>query len=126
MTVSEAMMTANPRYRWLVTGGAGFLGVHMCRGLADRGQEVAVYDIAPFPPAEKVDGIHLVRGDVRDSKELARHLAGVDFVVHAAAALALASREEIERVNAEGTRIVIEECAKARVKRVVYVGTTAV
>ena len=48
------------------------------------------------------------------------------YVVHAAAALALAPAGEIHQVNAEGTRIVLEECAKARVKRVVYISTTAV
>jgi nucleoside-diphosphate-sugar epimerase len=119
-------MTADRQYRWLVTGGAGFLGVHLCRGLADRGQIVTAYDIAPFSPAEQLGGVNLVRGDVRNSKKLARELANVDFVVHAAAALALASREEIDQVNAEGTRIVLEECAKAKVRRVVYIGTTAV
>jgi nucleoside-diphosphate-sugar epimerase len=119
-------MTTYTRFRWLVTGGAGFLGVHMCRGLADRGQDVVAYDISPFPSADETAGIRSVKGDIRDNRELARHLGNVDFVVHAAAALALAPKEEINQVNAEGTRIVIEECAKAKVKRLVYVGTTAV
>jgi nucleoside-diphosphate-sugar epimerase len=119
-------MTPETRYRWLVTGGAGFLGIHMCRGLVEHGQDVTSYDIAQFSPAEKLDGMRIVNGDIRDAKELARHLANADFVVHAAAALALAPAREIHQVNAEGTRIVIQECAKAKVKRVVYLSTTAV
>jgi nucleoside-diphosphate-sugar epimerase len=119
-------MTIETQFRWLVTGGAGFLGVHMCRGLIEHGQDVTAYDISPLPPGENLTGIRAVKGDVRDSKELARHLSGVDFVVHAAAALALAPPDEITQVNAEGTRIVLDECAKARVKRLVHVSTTAV
>ena len=39
-------MTIDTRFRWLVTGGAGFLGVHLCRGLIDHGQDVTAYDIS--------------------------------------------------------------------------------
>ncbi|MGA7761905.1 MAG: NAD-dependent epimerase/dehydratase family protein [Candidatus Binataceae bacterium] len=119
-------MTAERSFRWLVTGGAGFLGVHIDRGLIERGQEVTSYDIAGFPHDEKVEGVRIVQGDVRDKDHLARQLAGVDFVVHAAAALALAAPEVINEVNAEGTRMVLEGCARAGVKRVVYIGSTAV
>ncbi|HUN58480.1 MAG TPA: NAD-dependent epimerase/dehydratase family protein [Candidatus Binataceae bacterium] len=114
------------RFRWLVTGGAGFLGVHLCRGLVEREQDVVAYDVAEFPREEKVEGIQFVHGDIRDADALKRELSGVDFVVHAAAALALASSNEIDQVNAEGTRIVLAACAQAGVKRVVYIGTTAV
>jgi len=120
------MAGTDKRFRWLVTGGAGFLGVHLCRGLIDRQQEVVAFDLAPFPTEEKVEGIRCVRGDIRDSAALTRELSRVDFVIHAAAALALAPPREIDQVNAEGTRIVLAACAKAGVKRLVYVGTTAV
>jgi nucleoside-diphosphate-sugar epimerase len=120
------MADSDKRFRWLVTGGAGFLGVHLCCYLVERQQDVVAFDVAPFPIKEKVAGIRSVRGDVRDTNALRRELSGVDFVVHAAAALALASSTEIEQVNAEGTRILLAACAHAAVKRVVYVGTTAV
>jgi len=120
-------MTGNDaRFRWLVTGGAGFLGVHLCRGLVDHGQDVIAFDSAPFPREEKINGIRFVQGDIRDSGAVTRELSGVDFVVHAAAALALAPPAEIDQVNAEGTRVVLEACAQARVKRLIYIGTTAV
>jgi len=111
--------------RWLVTGGAGFFGTHMCRGLVERGHEVISYDVADFPD-EKIPGVRIVQGDVRDSDGLARALVGVDCVVHAAAALALAPPGEINSVNAEGTRAVLEACARTGVRRLVYIGTTAV
>jgi nucleoside-diphosphate-sugar epimerase len=120
------MAGSDKRFRWLVTGGAGFLGVHLCRGLIDRQQDVVAFDVAPFPIEERVEGIRCVRGDIRDTVGLTRELSGVDFVIHAAAALALAPPMEIDQVNAEGTRIVLAACAQAHVKRVVYIGTTAV
>jgi len=119
-------MIADGKFRWLVTGGAGFFGVHMCRGLIERGQQVTSYDVAAFPDDEKVDGVRVVIGDIRDQAALLPELDRVDFVVHAAAALALASPEKIHAVNAEGTRILLEACARAKVRRVVYIGTTAV
>jgi len=119
-------MAADSSAKWLVTGGAGFLGVHVCRGLIDRGQQVISYDRADFPADEHVYGVEIVKGDIRDRAALERSLQGADYVVHAAAELALAAPAEIAAVNAEGTRDVLEVSAKAGVKRVVYVGTTAV
>jgi nucleoside-diphosphate-sugar epimerase len=100
--------------------------VHLCRGLIERGQSVTAYDIADFPADENVAGVRFAHGDVRDRARLAETLRGIDFVVHAAAALALASPEQINAVNGEGTRTVIDAAAAAGVKRVVYIGTTAV
>jgi nucleoside-diphosphate-sugar epimerase len=119
-------MANGAHFRWLVTGGAGFFGIHMCRGLVERGHEVTSYDIADFPDNEKIEGVRVVSGDIRDEEGLERQLAGVDFVIHAAAALALVSPEAINAVNAEGTRSVLEACARAGVKRLVHIGTTAV
>jgi nucleoside-diphosphate-sugar epimerase len=113
------------RETWLVTGGAGFLGIHMCRALVERGCDVISYDIATIPPAENLDVREIV-GDIRDSAKLDEALQGVDRVVHAAAALALVAPEEIAAVNAEGTRNVLEACERAGVQRLVYVSTTAV
>ncbi len=111
---------------WLVTGGSGFLGIHLCRGLNARGLSVVSYDTQSFPPHEKPAGVTEIIGDIRDRAKLLNHLKGVDVVVHSAAALALASPEEINSVNAEGTRQVLECCVTAGVKRFVYIGTTAV
>ena len=112
--------------KWLVTGGAGFLGVHLCRGLIERGQQITAFDRADFPDDERVDGVNVIKGDVRDAEQLAKSFKGIDYVVHAAAALALESPDEIRSINAEGTRVVLAAAARAGVRRVVYVGTTAV
>lgn len=111
---------------WLVTGGAGFLGLHVCNNLLKKNQRVISYDIEKVPPHEKPEGLLEITADIRDGAKLRQALEGVDYVVHAAAALALASPEEINAVNAEGTRLVLEAARDQKVKRVVHIGTTAV
>lgn len=114
------------KFTWLVTGGAGFLGLHLCNYLTANNQKVISYDIATVPAHEKPEGLIEITADIRDKEGLMRALRGVDYVVHCAAALALAKPEEINSVDAEGTKNVVESCVESGVKRIVYVGTTAV
>ena len=74
----------------LVTGGAGFLGINLCRHLLDRGYRVRSMDIADFdyPERGKVD---VMLADIRDPAAVERAMLGIDIVVHCAAALPLAS-----------------------------------
>lgn len=121
------MTTPNTvRARWLVTGGTGFLGLHLCRYLRSLGHEVVTFDIAEMPTEERIAGVTEIRGDIRDAAQVEAAVAGCDYVVHCAAALALAKPEEITAVNAGGTANVIAACTKHRVKRFVYVSSTAV
>ena len=50
---------------FLITGGAGFLGVNLTRALVARGQRVISFDIAPYDYAELKDKVTVIRGDVR-------------------------------------------------------------
>jgi len=117
-----------PRIRpslYLVTGGAGFLGINLCRHLLARGQRVRTLDIAPFPYAERTV-VEVVQGDVRDRDAVERAMEGCDVVVHCAAALPLAPAEEIISTTVAGTRIVLA-CAAARaVSRCIFISSTAV
>lgn len=98
----------------------------MCRYLIERGETVIAYDIETFLEYEKPVGVIEVKGDIRDRATLDKAMEGVTYVVHAAAALALADPAEINAVNAEGTRLVLEAAARAGVKRVVHIGTCAI
>jgi len=111
--------------RYLITGGAGFLGINLCRYLLERGCYVRTLDIAPFtyPDRARVD---VIDGDVRDAGAVERASAGVDVVVHAAAALPLAPAEEILSTGIRGTRCVLEQAMRAQVDRVVFTSSTAV
>jgi len=111
---------------YLITGGAGFLGINLVRYLLAKGQRVVTLDIAPFDYADVRDKIRVVDGDIRKPDNVRDSLRDVDIVVHAAAALPLYKPEDIYSTDIEGTRIVFEESMRAGVKRVIHISTTAV
>jgi nucleoside-diphosphate-sugar epimerase len=108
--------------RWLVTGGAGFLGINLVRTLLARGDRVTSLDREPFDYPER-GRVTEVRGDVRDRTTVARAALGCDVIVHAAAALPLYSPKDIHTIDVGGTRTVLEV---AGARRVVHISTTAV
>ncbi|HEY6923534.1 MAG TPA: NAD(P)-dependent oxidoreductase [Steroidobacteraceae bacterium] len=109
----------------LITGGAGFLGINLCRYLLSRNYAVRSLDIAPFDYPERTV-VDAILGDIRDPAAVARAMRDVNFVVHAAAALPLSSAAEIESTDVHGTGIVLEEAARARVPRLVFTSSTSV
>lgn len=111
--------------RFLITGGAGFLGINLCRYLRAKGHLVRSLDKAPFDYPDRGD-YEVLQGDVRDNRLLKIAMEGVDAVVHTAAALPLYSEGEILSVDIEGTRRVLQAAKNAGVKRVIHVSSTAV
>lgn len=109
--------------RALVTGGAGFLGRHLCRALVAAGHEVTALDRAdwPDPPA----GLRVARGSILDPVALGGALAGVTHVAHLAANAMLWARpaSAFARINVEGARRVAEAAAAAGVSRFVHVSS---
>lgn len=114
------------KQRYLVTGGAGFLGINLVRHLLARGQDVTSLDLAPFDYADVRDRIRSVQGDIRRPEDVRRALKDVDIVVHAAAALPLYKPADIYSTDVEGTRTVLAEAVRCRIKRVIHVSSTAV
>lgn len=112
--------------RYLITGGAGFLGINLARFLLARGHGVTSLDIADFDYPDVADRVRVVRGDVRDRATVDRAMEGADVVVHAAAALPLYPREVILSTGVEGTRHVLDAALARGVGRVVYISSTAV
>ena len=113
--------------RWAITGGAGFLGLHLARRLLADGHEVRTLDLAPLDDAELEAGVEELRGDVRDFSAVARLVSGADVLVHAAAALPIqASRESIRSVNVGGTGVAFAAAADAGVRRAILISSTAV
>jgi nucleoside-diphosphate-sugar epimerase len=110
---------------YLITGGAGFLGINLCRYLMKRGHRVRVLDIAPFDYPER-RSVEAILGDVRDRGTVTRAVAGVEVVVHAAAALPLSRRADIFSTEVDGTRIVLEAAFGHGTPRVVFISSTAV
>jgi nucleoside-diphosphate-sugar epimerase len=112
---------------WAISGGAGFLGLHLARRLLDEGHAVRTLDVAPLLDEGLERDVEELRGDVRDAACAAELVQGADVLVHAAAALPIqASRESIFSVNVEGTATMLAAALEAGVRRVVFVSSTAV
>ena len=110
-----------------ISGGAGFLGLHLARRVLADGGSVRTLDVAPLDDRELERGVEEVRGDIRSERDVAALVAGADVVIHAAAALPIqSSREAIRSVNVEGTATVLAAALTAGVRRVVLISSTAV
>jgi nucleoside-diphosphate-sugar epimerase len=112
---------------WAISGGAGFLGLHLSRRLLADGHAVRTLDVVPLDDAELERSVEELRADVRDPDRVRELVARADVVVHAAAALPIqASRESIRSVNVGGTENVLRAARDAGVGRVVCISSTAV
>lgn len=113
--------------KYLITGGAGFLGINLVRYLLERGHQVISYDIADFDyPERNDDRVTAIRADIRDRPAVDRAMEGVDVVVHCAAALPLYSKEEIYTTDITGTGNVVDSACKHGIDRFIHISSTAV
>jgi nucleoside-diphosphate-sugar epimerase len=112
---------------YAISGGAGFLGLHLARRLLADGHQVRTLDVAPLNDPGLEASVEELQGDVRDRDRVDRLVADADIVVHAAAALPIqASRDSIRSVNVTGTEHVLQAARAAGAKRVVFISSTAV
>ncbi len=110
---------------FLITGGAGFLGINLIRYLLVRGHSVVSLDIADFNYPER-SRVKATRGDIRDRSSVDRAMEGVQIVVHAAAALPLYKKEDVFSTDLDGTRNVLQSAFEHGVERVIHISSTAV
>jgi nucleoside-diphosphate-sugar epimerase len=111
----------------LITGGTGFLGVHLARFLLKQNYKITLLDIADLDAKDLVGKVAVIKTDIRDKQLLEKTLKGYDYVVHAAAALPIqVTKEAIFSVNIDGTKNVLEAAYKAKVKRLIFISSTAV
>jgi len=113
----------------LVTGASGFTGSHLARALEQGGNSV-VGLVRKSSNLARLSGcsVQLVYGDITDRQALQTAMTGVDVVFHTAAyvELGLVNSVEMERVNVEGTRAVLEVAQAIGVAKVVYCSTIGV
>jgi len=110
---------------FLITGGAGFLGINLVRFLLDKGHKIRSIDIEEFDYPEK-SKIEAILGDVRDVDALHKAMQDIDVVIHCAAALPLYKKEDIFSTNLVGTTNVLEVAKNNNIERVIHISSTAV
>jgi UDP-glucose 4-epimerase len=117
--------------RFLVTGGAGFIGAALSNRLLRDGHQVRVIDdLSAGSPDQLEDGVLFTRGDVADRPKLWTLLQDVDCVYHLAARVLVSESilypREYNEVNVGGTVSVMEAMRDAGVRRVVLTSSGAV
>jgi dihydroflavonol-4-reductase len=112
----------------LVTGGTGFLGLHVVRALAARGDDLRLL-VREKSDTTALAGVEWERalGDITDRDSVRRAMEGVDRVFHVAGTTSMRTRDRIRvfEVNVEGTRNVFEEALAAGVERAVLTSSSS-
>ena len=117
-----------------VTGGTGFIGSHLVERLVDQGYHVTclIRKTSNLRWLNQLldsqsSQVHIVTGDLHDTDILARHVRDVDLVFHLAGLTKAPDAATYDRVNAEGTKHLIEACLSAQTNlgRFVYCSSLA-
>ena len=122
--------------RFLITGGAGFIGSNLCEALLGAGYFVRCLDdfstgkrenIRPFLDSENFE---LIEGDIRDLETCMRACEGMDYVSHQAAWGSVPRSIEMpllyEEINIKGTVNMMEAARQSGVKKFVYASSSSV
>jgi len=118
--------------RVLVTGGAGFIGAHLCTGLSELGARVTVLDDLSGGQSENLAGlanVEFVKGSILDQTLLAKVTNGCRFVLHQGALgsvpRSVAEPRLFQEVNVTGTVNVLEAARAAKVSRVTFAASSS-
>src|SRR5262245_36808041 len=121
--LTTGVLPCPPMAPTLVTGGTGFIGSHVVRQLAERGDELRLL-IREGRDASHLDEFEFERagGDVTDRESVRAAMEGVEKVFHVAGTTSMRNRDrdKVFEVNVGGTRNVMEEALSAGVVRVVH------
>lgn len=116
----------------LVTGGAGFIGSHLARGLLDRGDRVRVLDNLSTGSKANLAGLEvdLIEGDIRDVTVVQESIKDVDAIFHLAAFISVPGSMvdplTCYEANLNGSLNVLMQASQAGVQRVVLASSAAV
>ncbi|WP_428898452.1 UDP-glucose 4-epimerase [Parelusimicrobium proximum] len=117
------------KYKWLITGGSGFIGSKTAEILLKKGLSVRIFDAAP-PSRELRKKTEYIKGLITDKKAVAAAAEGADFIIHMAALTSvkksIQSPALTKKINIDGTKNVIAAAKKHRVKKVIFISSAAV
>lgn len=120
--------------KFLVTGGAGFIGSHIAEALVRQGHAVRILDNFSSGKEKNLskikDKIELIRADIRSKEHCGKATRGVDFVLHQAALRSVPKSMfnpgEYNEVNIGGTLNLLEASRENKVKRLVFASSSSV
>ena len=120
--------------KFLVTGGAGFIGSHIVEKLVRKNHFVRVLDNFSSGRRQNLEGvikrIELIEGDIRSADACIRATQGIDFILHQAALRSVPKSmnnpKEYNEVNINGTLNMLEASKKNKVKRFVFASSSSV
>ena len=115
--------------RVFITGGAGFIGSHVCEKLLQLGHEVVIYDNMSTG-YNQIEGANIVSGDIRNLEDIVRAMQGCTHVAHLAAMssvpASVVNPELSAAVNLQGTLNVLHAAEKVGIQRIVFSSTAAI
>ena len=130
------------RFRWVVTGGAGFIGSHLVEALLKSDQDVVLIDnFATGKPSniddvlrqastEQTKRLSVHEADIRDQNKMSSILAGADYVLHQAALgsvpRSIKAPWTSHDVNVNGFLSVLEAARATNIKRFVYASSSSI
>lgn len=124
--------------RYLITGGAGFIGSNIAEKLLQAGHYVRVLDNFYSGKEDNLgfakdlgkDKFELIRGDIRDKAACENACEGIDYLLHQAALRSVPKSmkepESYNDVNINGTLFLLQAASKAKVKRLVMASSSSV
>lgn len=136
LTTEGQSNSMDERARVLVTGGAGFIGSHLVDRLTSYGYRLTIMDNLSVGKLGNIEGqlsdgrVRFVKGDIRDVELVRSCVQDADVVVHLAAVISVPFSFENPSltfdINVNGTLNLLNACARAGVKRFVFVSSCAV
>ena len=100
--------------------------MHLARYFLKKKYTVILLDTAPLTAKDLLNKVEVINLDIRNTKKMERVFENVDYVVHAAAALPIHhDKNYILDVNVNGTKSVLNASLKNKVKKMVFISTTA-
>lgn len=120
--------------KYLITGGAGFIGSNIAEKLVEKGEDVRILDNFSTGRRENIapllDKIELIEGDIRDLPTVKEAVKGIDYILHQGAIpsvpRSIASPIESNEANANGTLNLLVAARDEGVKRMVYASSSSV
>ncbi len=125
--------------KYLVTGGAGFIGSHIAETLLEQGHSVRILDNFSTGRRENIDALtqffdetrlEVLEGDIRDASLVGEAVRGVEVIFHSAAFVSVPQSmqepQECFDINLTGTSLLFEAARKAGVRRAVVASSAAV